>query len=859
MPKARPNSSLFDQLYQRFQSDSSLNQTLLVSASVIVTFFFMAALTFPAQSTFFSALFPKDESSAAGTTYYVDVQNGSDANAGTTESNAWKTLAKVSATTFAPGDRILLKRGQTWNEGIKMRSSGTASNLITIGAYGSGSAPTLYGARRLTTTWTRHSGNIWRTNADLSIVRLSGEKAVWEQPETDLDKKGEWSRRHDLNTGITYIYAESDPNTYYGGLGIEVGEIRYLIDLSNQQYIRVEQVNLVGAGSRGVYIDNAGGDGGHVISSIRVESPLYTGVGIEDSNSNRVENSTFLNGARDGVSVIRTGTNGTANANVLVGNTVSGFSNHGLWVMGYRATFSADRNEIVNNVAFDNGDGAYITYSKYTIVRGNHLYNNHRREWQGGEGYGLGVQSTSFAEISYNNMHDNRTSGVEVWGGEVTAENPGYGRSDGNKIIGNRFARNEYGVFFSSNYSNDSLVAYNFIYANQKNGLLWGHPDGANNRVFNNTFVSNPIGISYYNNANMTVHNNLFANNGRAFNLTTASLLSNNGYWNNDIGYGGTVYAGDTIKTVDSEAVLGNPAFINEASDDYHLSSTSPYLNKGRQISELTQDIDQQSIVGVPDIGADEVSTQSQTSATPTLPVSTPSPTTLPPSATPTVAPTPTAFPPVTGVSVLTKTSPLPYSLSYLVVGALPFTDRTVTLTDIPAAYKNLVLLKTPNEDRTRTDVNLITLSLSRGGTFYIAVDSRASVPSWITSNGWLKTNDKITLSESDKTHDVYRKTVGAGQVTLSGANLDTNYFNYYAFIQLNTTATPTPTRTPIPYSADINGDGRVNVFDLGILAAYYGKNITDVSSALERASDINQDGAVNVFDLGILISQYER
>lgn len=57
--------------------------------------------------------------------------------------------------------------------------------------------------------------------------------------------------------------------------------------------------------------------------------------------------------------------------------------------------------------------------------------------------------------------------------------------------------------------------------------------------------------------------------------------------------------------------------------------------------------------------------------------------------------------------------------------------------------------------------------------------------------------------------------------------------------------------------NADINGDGNVNIFDLGILATHYGKTINSTSTAQEKASDVNADGVVNVFDLGLVIQRY--
>ncbi|NTV30410.1 hypothetical protein HGA91_00315 [candidate division WWE3 bacterium] len=71
-------------------------------------------------------------------------------------------------------------------------------------------------------------------------------------------------------------------------------------------------------------------------------------------------------------------------------------------------------------------------------------------------------------------------------------------------------------------------------------------------------------------------------------------------------------------------------------------------------------------------------------------------------------------------------------------------------------------------------------------------------------------------------------------------------------------TQSVTPTQTPI-HSSDINQDGVTNIFDLGILASFYGTSPTAQSPLHERRSDINQDGSVNVFDLSLLIASYQR
>jgi hypothetical protein len=57
-------------------------------------------------------------------TYYVDATNGNDANTGLSEATPWKSIAKVNASTFNPGDQILFKREEIWREQLIVPSTG---------------------------------------------------------------------------------------------------------------------------------------------------------------------------------------------------------------------------------------------------------------------------------------------------------------------------------------------------------------------------------------------------------------------------------------------------------------------------------------------------------------------------------------------------------------------------------------------------------------------------------------------------------------------------------------------------------------------------------------------------------------
>ncbi|MEI6234380.1 MAG: discoidin domain-containing protein [Planctomycetota bacterium] len=85
--------------------------------------------------------------SAEAATYYVSQTAGNDAWSGQLSkpdgaNGPWKTLAKAS-TNYSPGDKILLKCGDTWNEELHPKGSGTAENPITIGSFDAGKKPVI--------------------------------------------------------------------------------------------------------------------------------------------------------------------------------------------------------------------------------------------------------------------------------------------------------------------------------------------------------------------------------------------------------------------------------------------------------------------------------------------------------------------------------------------------------------------------------------------------------------------------------------------------------------------------------------------------------------------------------------------
>ncbi len=83
-------------------------------------------------------------SSAMAATYYVSSSMGSNSNNGLSPQTAWQNAEKFPEVTFAPGDFILFKRGDTWNYSIDILQDGAEGAPITYSSYGEGPRPHIH-------------------------------------------------------------------------------------------------------------------------------------------------------------------------------------------------------------------------------------------------------------------------------------------------------------------------------------------------------------------------------------------------------------------------------------------------------------------------------------------------------------------------------------------------------------------------------------------------------------------------------------------------------------------------------------------------------------------------------------------
>ncbi len=156
--------------------------------------------------------------SARATSYYVSSSGGSDSNAGTSSGAAWQTLAKVNGQTFLPGDSILFRRGDVWNESLVPPSSGTSGSPITFDAYGIGAPPNFTGYYAVpSTAWVLVSGTAWKAAVPsvVSAVNFCLFGSVWGQKvaASTSNLTAQWDFY--LASGFIYVYSVGNPGSYY--------------------------------------------------------------------------------------------------------------------------------------------------------------------------------------------------------------------------------------------------------------------------------------------------------------------------------------------------------------------------------------------------------------------------------------------------------------------------------------------------------------------------------------------------------------------------------------------------------------------------------------------------------------------
>lgn len=178
-------------------------------------------------------------SASFATDYHISNEKGDDSRSFSQAQNPetpWKSIEKLNAvfSSLKPGDKVLFRKGETYFGTIIMSTSGTSSNPITIGAYGSGENPIITGLVDLT-SWKSIGNGIYEAgHAQLKsrpttlVTFNEKDREMGRFPNSDSDNKGYLTYESTSWNSITDNELSSWPN--WTGAEVVIRKVYWILD-----------------------------------------------------------------------------------------------------------------------------------------------------------------------------------------------------------------------------------------------------------------------------------------------------------------------------------------------------------------------------------------------------------------------------------------------------------------------------------------------------------------------------------------------------------------------------------------------------------------------------------------------------
>jgi parallel beta-helix repeat protein len=467
------------------------------------------------KALLFLALFFFSCRGTVAATYYLDSVNGNDTNDGSSPATAWKTLAKVNASKFSPGDTILLRRGGTWREQLTFPSSGAKDAPIVLDAFGEGPLPVISGADLVPPAAWSTCGNcprgVWRAAVSdrPNVVLFDGAKGSRKTAPDDLARPQDWY----WEANFLYVFSGDNPASIYARPGVESGARPSGINLTGISNVTVRNIEVQGANAV-PYSDGAGIFAITVhlagptpsaldISRVRVLNGAGDGIHLENADHTSVDSSLVANNEGAGIELYHSNGKFPVTSASITNNDIHHNHFNGIFIVGcprgercrsmvYPDGLVVTGAKISGNKVHDNGAGIYLHETNSSVVSNNVAYSNTDASRKG-EGYCVGLSGSSSNLVEKNECYRARLSGIEL---SIDTGTPPFGSS--NNIIRYNVLHDDgtHGIFTNYVPSEHNKIEYNLIYNHPNGSCIMANYMG--HEIFNNTCYNNREGIHLY-------------------------------------------------------------------------------------------------------------------------------------------------------------------------------------------------------------------------------------------------------------------------------------------------------------------------------------------------------------------------
>ncbi|MCX6136773.1 MAG: T9SS type A sorting domain-containing protein, partial [Ignavibacteriales bacterium] len=409
---------------------------------------------------------------AAHRTYHVDSISGNDAADGLSASTAWKTLTKVNAVVFQPGDSVLFKSGCTWTGTLRPMGSGDSTAAIVIDLYGGIARPVINGNGVVGTAAVYFTNQqYWEVN-NLEITNPGA---------TGADRRGvyitasnfglvrHWYLRNLYIHDVAGTIGDAQTDKKTAGIGIDV--TNDATKATRYDDILIDGCTIANCNNQGLYTDFV--NGGDYPMSAAWMNRRFTNVRIRNNTIHHISKNAMIIRYLDGGVI--------------------------------------ERNVCYETAIGTTGNTMFTVSCSGTVFQYNEGYYN-RASTQGnmdGSMYDADLRSTNIT-FQYSYSHDN-SHGL-LW----TCTD----QADSNVVCRYNVSKNDKGIIFCINYPNTSVYCYNNtvyvgaglspVIISERNGGTSGTPRKYyfyNNIVYN---LGSNATYEFHTNYTRIIGNNLF-------------------------------------------------------------------------------------------------------------------------------------------------------------------------------------------------------------------------------------------------------------------------------------------------------------------------------------------------------------